>query len=647
MTKKLDQVRTSVILFSDCKAYCRRFTQSILDYCPHTTIVHAQSCDQIETLLKTMKVDILFVDARMADVTDRLTSCGSGHIKSLIALIDNDVSAMVQHRLVDLGVDGFVSAEHFLTIALRLKEFWRLDMAREMVGEYDSMLRGQVSELFLLHKIVDDAAIMMATLDADFAVMTANDSFSQLCGDNHPRGKLLGSLLPEAPFEQEIKPALQRALCGESVCIQSLAALSSQISFVQLYCHPLYDFDERIQGIALVLNDISQLKLVKQRYQEMSREFTTLLNGISDAITLIRLDGSIAWGNQASRTVLTIALDQSPALRCCLNNSNQSCLNGGRSQGGNDCLVRRCLDSGEKQRELLKASDGRSLGVKVFPLLDDHQRVSGAIRIVSDVTEAVQLKKEADQTSRLAALGELAAGVAHEINNPNGLLALNNSLLQEICQDMMAELSELECRDGSYGGFSFADLEQELPQLFQNNHQATTNIRRIVEDLKQFTRREQERFELVDVNEVILAASRMVTSSLKKASCHVRILYGDELPRFRASFQSLQQVVINLLMNACQALTNSEQFIEVRSDFDAERGLISIAVIDGGRGISPDHLDKIFDPFFTTKREEGGTGLGLSVSSRIIKEHGGTFHYDSTPGEGTRVTVLLPVGESE
>ena len=648
MLQKLDQVKASVLLFSDCDAYAQYFTQSVLSYCPLTNIVHADSLDQVTTWLDAMQIDILFVDARMGKIQERIPSIDNSKIKSMIALVDPSVSPFVQHDLVALNIDGFVLAEHFLNIALRLKEFCRLNLTRELVGEYDTMLQGQVSELFLLHKVVDNAAIMMATLDADLTLMTANGSFCDLCHERHLSGKPLSDYLCGELYNHQILPALVRALSGESVCVQSLAGISPQVPFVQLYCHPLYDFDERVQGVALVLNDISELKLMEQRYQEISREFTTLLNGISDAITLIRSDGTVAWGNQAAETVWNLKVGEHLERSCCLSKAGGDCASAtSQTHDGPHCLVRRCLERGEKQTELLNANDGRSLGVKVFPLMDEHQQVTGAIRIVSDVTESVQLKNEATQNSRLAALGELAAGVAHEINNPNGLLAMNNGLLEEICRDLMQELVDCGGSDGNFGGFTFSELEEDLPQLFRNNRLATTNIRRIVEDLKQFTRSEMDRFESVDVNEVVLAASRMVANSLKKSSHDVRIVYAEDLPPLAGSFQGLEQVVINLLMNACQALTAPDQAIEVVTCHDSQAQQVCIQVTDGGRGISTEHLDKIFDPFFTTKREEGGTGLGLSVSSRIIKEHGGTLRYDSQPGEGTCVTVSLPVGDTE
>ena len=349
MADKLNHVKISVLLFTDNDAYSRCFTQSVLSYCPLSTIIHADCCRQLEAMLATMKVDLVFIDARM-ESPSRFGSCHIDKVKSTIALVDDDVSLQVQHALVDLGIDGFVCANHFLTIALRLKEFRRLDLARELVGEYDNILLGQVSELFLLHKVVDDAAIMVATLDRDFVLVTANESFSRLCGERHLKGKPLRDFLPRTVYDQDIYPALKRALAGEAVCLQSLAAVSSLTPYVQLYSHPLYDFDERIHGVSLVLNDISQLKLMQQRYQEMSREFTTLLNGISDAITLIRADGHIAWGNDASKTFFSGGLEPSTAPCCQLENSSQLCLNSDRKKehGYSDCLVRRCLDRGEK-----------------------------------------------------------------------------------------------------------------------------------------------------------------------------------------------------------------------------------------------------------------------------------------------------------
>jgi polar amino acid transport system substrate-binding protein len=119
--------------------------------------------------------------------------------------------------------------------------------------------------------------------------------------------------------------------------------------------------------------------------------------------------------------------------------------------------------------------------------------------------------------------------------------------------------------------------------------------------------------------------------------------YSPALPRVRGNSQRVEQVIVNLLLNACQALEGKGKEIVIATSFDPERAVVLLSVHDEGRGIAAEDLPRLTDPFFTTKREEGGTGLGLSVSAGIVKEHGGSLCFGSLPGEGTTVTLALPV----
>jgi polar amino acid transport system substrate-binding protein len=146
----------------------------------------------------------------------------------------------------------------------------------------------------------------------------------------------------------------------------------------------------------------------------------------------------------------------------------------------------------------------------------------------------------------------------------------------------------------------------------------------------------------VDLNEVVAAALRLVDNSIRKATSHFSVDYGADLPRFRGNHQRIEQVVVNLVLNACQALPDTERGIFLRTWHDAGQQAVLLEVRDEGEGIDPEQLPHLTDPFFTTKRETGGTGLGLSVSAGIVKEHGGTLAFRSAVGAGMTVTLMLP-----
>jgi polar amino acid transport system substrate-binding protein len=164
-----------------------------------------------------------------------------------------------------------------------------------------------------------------------------------------------------------------------------------------------------------------------------------------------------------------------------------------------------------------------------------------------------------------------------------------------------------------------------------------------VSDLKGFSR--QERYDLrgeVDVNRVVESGVGLSMNLLKNATKRFRVEYGEGLPLVRGNFQRLEQVVINLLQNGCQALRSREEGIEVRTGYEEEGRRVVIRVRDEGVGIGEKELMKVKDPFFTTRREIGGTGLGLSISTTIVEDHGGRLEIESEPGRGTVATVSLP-----
>lgn len=249
------------------------------------------------------------------------------------------------------------------------------------------------------------------------------------------------------------------------------------------------------------------------------------------------------------------------------------------------------------------------------------------------------------QADKMTSLGILVSGVAHEVNNPTGLILLNLPHLQKSWDDAEPVLEEHYRRNGDFrlGWLQYSRMRNEIPQMFAEMHEGARRIKRIVEDLKDFARRDDADLSAsVDLNEVVAAALRLVDNSIRKATSRFAVDYGAAMPCFRGNHQRIEQVVVNLVLNACQALPDSESGIFLRSWYDAERRLVMLEVRDEGVGIAPEQLPHLTDPFFTTKRETGGTGLGLSVSAGIVKEHGGTLAFSSAVGAGMTVTLSLP-----
>lgn len=252
------------------------------------------------------------------------------------------------------------------------------------------------------------------------------------------------------------------------------------------------------------------------------------------------------------------------------------------------------------------------------------------------------------QADKMAALGILVSGVAHEINNPNGLILLNIPILRRVLADVTRMLDELHEREGSFtlGGISYERMRIELPIMLDEMQEGALRIKRIVNDLKDFARREEGVGKsLIDVNDASRKAVRLVESTIRKHTDHFSTNYEDDLPFVWGSSQRIEQVVVNLVLNACQALPDKSRAIAITTHHDPEKGVVELCVQDEGTGIKPEQLQHLTDPFFTTKRETGGTGLGLSVSAGILKEHGGTLTFESCLGSWTKASLTIPVAK--
>jgi polar amino acid transport system substrate-binding protein len=282
------------------------------------------------------------------------------------------------------------------------------------------------------------------------------------------------------------------------------------------------------------------------------------------------------------------------------------------------------------------------------------ERTEELAREVTERKRALEeLRRHQDQlvqADKMASLGILVSGVAHEINNPNGLILLNLPILREVYADAEEILEERYREGGDFvlGGLPYSRMRAEVPHMLDEMAEGAKRIKRIVEDLKDFARIDAgSRMEPFALNGVVQAAVRLAENSIRKATNRFSVEYGADLPQVRGNASRTEQVVVNLLINACQALPGPDRGIFLSTAYDRAAEAVLLTLRDEGTGILPEHLPHLTDPFFTTKRESGGTGLGLSISAGIIKEQGGTITFTAPPEGGTAVTVTLPAYKEE
>jgi len=187
-------------------------------------------------------------------------------------------------------------------------------------------------------------------------------------------------------------------------------------------------------------------------------------------------------------------------------------------------------------------------------------------------------------------------------------------------------------------------MRNRIPRLFSGITDGSKRIQQIVEDLRDFVRRDaSDMNQSVDVNAVLKSATSLLSNMITKSSSNFSVKYAENLPILKGNSHRLEQVMINLIQNACQALLDTRRRLSLSTSFDEKTCSVVVKVHDEGIGIPPEVLPHITDPFFTTKSDSGGIGLGLSISSRIVKEHGGLLTFTSEPGTGTTAEMILPV----
>jgi len=265
-------------------------------------------------------------------------------------------------------------------------------------------------------------------------------------------------------------------------------------------------------------------------------------------------------------------------------------------------------------------------------------------------TELERLQAQIVQAEKMASLGQLAAGVAHELNNPAGFIYSNIALLKDYIKRLERCLTAFD--DAALPPASaeriremkteigYDDILTDLDSILSDCHIGAERIRDIVQNLRLFSRLDEAELKPVDLNEGIEATLRLLSMYYK--SGRVRLLrdYG-ELPEVNCYAAQLNQVWMNLLVNAAQAIGEAEGEVHIKTHCVGENVIVSVS--DTGAGIEPEHLKNIFDPFFTTKPVGEGTGLGLSISHGVIVRHGGAIVVDSTPARGTTFTITIPV----
>jgi PAS domain S-box-containing protein len=278
--------------------------------------------------------------------------------------------------------------------------------------------------------------------------------------------------------------------------------------------------------------------------------------------------------------------------------------------------------------------------------------VRGIVVNARDVTEQEEARRremeqeeQLLQAAKLASLGTLVSGIAHEINNPNNYIRVNADSLRELWEDVEHVLDAVDRTSGvSLKGIPYTEARSMAREMLGGLREGSERIERLVGSLRDYARRrEAEVMQPVDVNKAVEGALTIVANLVRRATARFTLRRAEDLPPVLGSMHQIEQVVINLVSNACQALPSASAALSVETRCDPGTREVMVSVSDEGSGIAPENIERIMEPFFTTKRETGGMGLGLSICDRIARNHAGRIEVTSTVGAGTTVVLALPV----
>jgi PAS domain S-box-containing protein len=260
------------------------------------------------------------------------------------------------------------------------------------------------------------------------------------------------------------------------------------------------------------------------------------------------------------------------------------------------------------------------VNLAIAPLFSKEHRKIGRLIIFDDVTDRDELERRLVQADKLSSIGLLAAGVAHEVNTPLAVISTYAQMLSKQVSD-----------------------DEPKAKLLDKIAKQTFRASEIVNSLLNFSRTSPTEFLKLDINRVIRETASLVEHQFQNSGVAVHLALADNLPPISGNSGKLQQVFLNLFLNARDAMSmGGDLHVRTWSDPGIAQGLVHIEVRDSGQGIPPDHLSRIYDPFFTTKGAKRGTGLGLSITYGIVQEHKGAIEVDSTLGHGTRFRLDFP-----
>jgi PAS domain S-box-containing protein len=505
-----------------------------------------------------------------------------------------------------------------------------------------------------LETIVDSVPALIAYKDTNNRYIRINKTYAEAANlpRDHIEGKSAFDIVSNREFAEAYWRADKEVIASGSPkrnIIEPL--LFDETRAGQTDKIPYRDDKGNIIGVIVFCLDITSRVRAEQALRESEERYRTLVESSSDAIVMLDRDRKVVSCNQAFVDLFGYEKDEveGRSIRI-IHQSDDSFRSFGKT-------AYQAIDKADTYRAewgfMRKDGTGFPVETVTSAIKSPDASTGGYVAIIRDITErkrAEEALRESQQhlfqAQKMEALGTLVSGVAHEINNPINSIMFNVDLLQKIWHDFQPILEEHAGREPhrKYGGLDYDFLKNDLGQLLSDMDMASNRITKIVTNLKNFARQSDiADMKPMQINEAIENATRLAQTTLMKSGIDIKLDLGHDLPPMEGNIQSVEQVALNLIINAIEAIDHDEGKIKVITGFRKKKGQVFVSISDNGRGIDPSVSDRLFDPFVTTRQTEGGTGLGLSVTYNLVKAHGGEITFESQREKGTTFKASFPL----
>ncbi len=460
-------------------------------------------------------------------------------------------------------------------------------------------------------------------IDRRLRVVSANRNFLEKARRSKANtvGQKVGEVFAPAvlaytSLEEKVKEVFDsgRPFGGDQMT--RLPGLHGRVYFYRLT--PLRDEAGTMQHVMLLMEDVTEQKRLGEEVRRAERHLASVVESANDIVVSMDAGGRITTWNRAAEHISDYrsskVVGQHLATLCVKE----------QQETMRDMLDRLVRHGGiEKEETLLATKAGQEIPVAwaCSPMRDDEGAIVGIVGVGRDLTERRQLQAQVIQSAKMASLGVMAGGIAHEIRNP---LAISSAAAQLLLDEPENTQLHAECAERIHSGIQRASY--------------------IIENLLKFARPPEQRMTAVDINESLDGTLNLLANQIMVQRIELEKAFNSRRPWVWGNKSLLQQVFSNLILNACNAMPDAGR-LTVTTGSDDEQ--VKILFGDTGCGIHPEDQSLIFDPFFTTMPVGQGTGLGLTITYGIIQQHGGTVEVESIVGKGSTFTVTLPLMNDE